>query len=440
MSAAFREGMVAFEEGNYEEAGRLFELAALSEPNDLAVRIWQATTYQKLGNLNTALRIFLELAQSEDPVVRKVANRGVRECQGAGSSYAPPPPAYSDFVTSPPPPLTSYQTSWKPQVLKEPIARSRSVGDIISEGVTTYRLRFKDYAKAALVGNLWVFSITTVAGLSTRVVLSFTGLDVGFQQNTNPQVTLSASLVVLFLVGGAFTLALRPYMVFQGLVQQLTFDDLTQRNYDPVAAKALARAKGWTLYWASLLVASFFLLPYLVISILGIILITLSIVLLGFATSSAEIASSFGTLLVFATVVAGFLGSLVCIVRLQAAIPAIMVEDLGAWAAMRRSWALTKGAFGRSFGVLSLLTLLNGVVTIVPNLLFQTLASLLLQSLGITISDDLGRIGLTLLLNFPVLALTVLITPLWWTTLSVWYYDLRVRKEGLDLIQQLGDA
>jgi membrane-anchored glycerophosphoryl diester phosphodiesterase (GDPDase) len=103
----------------------------------------------------------------------------------------------------------------------------------------------------------------------------------------------------------------------------------------------------------------------------------------------------------------------------------ILTERCGPVSALRRSWRLTEGSFWRLFGLLILMAVLNSVVLSLPLSLIQFFAVILLtsQMLG-AVNGVLTGLGyLVSILWYPFLALTLVLV----------YYDLRVRKENLDL-------
>jgi hypothetical protein len=142
-----------------------------------------------------------------------------------------------------------------------------------------------------------------------------------------------------------------------------------------------------------------------------------------------------------AAVALGILGGLgsiifviVLIIRLNLSLPAVVLERISPWAAIKRSWQLTHGSFWRLFGILLLTGIIVGVaaeVLVVPfNILgaaigghsgnpFGTLAS---ASLTALIVSAIGSI-LAGAVTRPISAgVSVLL-----------YVDLRMRREGLDL-------
>ena len=103
----------------------------------------------------------------------------------------------------------------------------------------------------------------------------------------------------------------------------------------------------------------------------------------------------------------------------------ILTERCGPLSALKRSWSLTNGSFWRLFGLLVLMFILNGVVLGLPLSLLQMFAVILVTPQMVGVVNGVLT-GLSYLINtlwYPFLALTLVLV----------YYDLRVRKENLDL-------
>jgi hypothetical protein len=94
---------------------------------------------------------------------------------------------------------------------------------------------------------------------------------------------------------------------------------------------------------------------------------------------------------------------------------ALVLEDLpAAGHALRRSWSLTSGYRTKVFGAL--------LVTIIL---------LMIPVIGMGVVSAV--VGMEAFFTIASVALSVLITPFLYVTVTVLYYDLRVRKEGFDL-------
>jgi len=110
-----------------------------------------------------------------------------------------------------------------------------------------------------------------------------------------------------------------------------------------------------------------------------------------------------------------------------AVLPVMFVENTGFVAAMGRSWQLVQGRWWRTFFILLLVFVLNYVVSLALGA-FLYLGQLLLSifispflSLAIYQAGVIAVSGLTI----PILQIAIVLI----------YFDLRVRKEGLDLFQ-----
>jgi len=110
-----------------------------------------------------------------------------------------------------------------------------------------------------------------------------------------------------------------------------------------------------------------------------------------------------------------------------AVLPVIFVENTGLIPAMSRSWQLVQGRWWRTFFILLLVFVLNYVVSLALEAflyLGQILLSLFLSpylSLALYEAGVIVVSGLTI----PILQIAIVLI----------YFDLRVRKEGLDLFQ-----
>ena len=108
-------------------------------------------------------------------------------------------------------------------------------------------------------------------------------------------------------------------------------------------------------------------------------------------------------------------------VRLTLAYPAIVMERLGAVAALRRSYGLVAGRWWRVFGTLLLAQIITGIVSqiaavpfSIPGQLFGGVIAVILVALGTVLAS-------------------IVTTPLAANAQTLLYFDGRVRREGYDL-------
>jgi hypothetical protein len=107
--------------------------------------------------------------------------------------------------------------------------------------------------------------------------------------------------------------------------------------------------------------------------------------------------------------------------------PAMFIENIGLGAALGRSWRLVEGRWWRTFLILVLMYILIQVVASALQA-FLFLGQLLLQAvlssyLSLAISEATG------------IVVSSLVAPILQIATVLMYFDLRVRKEGLDLFQ-----
>jgi hypothetical protein len=112
-------------------------------------------------------------------------------------------------------------------------------------------------------------------------------------------------------------------------------------------------------------------------------------------------------------------------VRLSVMVPALMVEGVGPVQALKRSWALINNSWWRTVGLLLLLGLLNYVISEGPAYFITGIIGLFMRRVDpITLSAMTASVQVfTSLIYIPVELSSV----------TLYYFDLRVRKEGYDL-------
>jgi hypothetical protein len=109
---------------------------------------------------------------------------------------------------------------------------------------------------------------------------------------------------------------------------------------------------------------------------------------------------------------------------------AIVLENVGAVAGLRRSWTLTQDYFWRVLGTSFAASLLTILLTVLPNLFVAYLLGLMgfsFQVIGLA-GLMVEQISLIFVMPFTV-GVQVLI-----------YYDLRIRKEGFDLLLRANEG
>jgi hypothetical protein len=135
-------------------------------------------------------------------------------------------------------------------------------------------------------------------------------------------------------------------------------------------------------------------------------------------------------LAILAGLVALIVGSVYVFCRLFVALPAALVEERGPADALSRSWRLTQNNAGRAFVIILLYTVIAAAIAavfdsplVMANIIYKHNFAML------RIWTALAQIGNTIG--------NIVISPILLIATSIFYFDLRVRKEGFDLQMML---
>lgn len=142
--------------------------------------------------------------------------------------------------------------------------------------------------------------------------------------------------------------------------------------------------------------------------------------------------------------VAGSAGALLLMfllmIRWSAATSAAVLERLGPWAAITRSWRLTKGRYWRTFGILSLSGLVSLIATDLLIVPYQVAYYLVRQLAGPSAFIGAAHLAWQVASMAVGIFATFAIVPLIASAMILSYANLRFRKEGLDLVLQQASA
>jgi hypothetical protein len=125
-------------------------------------------------------------------------------------------------------------------------------------------------------------------------------------------------------------------------------------------------------------------------------------------------------------------------VMLSLTFPVVVLERRNPFAALGRSWRLVYGSYWRIFGRFLLMIIVVAVLFVISALFVSAVTGL-----GITLLRAHGKLpgnpGLLWLITITVftLALVALVAPIWLAFICLLYTDVRMRREGLDLMLRL---
>jgi hypothetical protein len=285
--------------------------------------------------------------------------------------------------------------------------RPRSASEIVDAAFQLLRGHFGQLAVIAAVVlipslivslvNVWTLPPGVVPGSAEAVQATLTGT----------RMAIAAPLGVaafLWLIVG-----------FGALVAAAA-DAYLGRPVQPAAAFRRAFARAGRLIGGHLL-------TYLVV--FGLLLVVALAVALGAAVMVPVLGPVLAGLAVAAAFVAGCVWLLLMLSRYFTITPVLMLEDVGAVAALGRSSALSAGSRGRIVGIAVLVIAISVVVVMVSAAV----------SVALPGNPQLTSVVANLFY--------VPLYPLFTCVMTVLYYDLRIRKEGYDIelmARELGEG
>jgi hypothetical protein len=290
-----------------------------------------------------------------------------------------------------------------------------SVGDVVSGGLRVYRDHFKSYLWLAGQSYLWLLIPFAITGL---VMLAIAGL---------------AAVMEPIAVGGIIVLAIAVLLVpwgyclgkllaTQGVLARLVFFEVGEQPETVAAAKIQLMPRFWRFLWVSLLASLVFFLFFIPILLgYGIIIGLFTFIFMGDNPDVVTILLS-GLLTIVWTLVSLYVYIWI-FARLALVDVCLALEPtLSPLNAISRSWSLTKGYVLS----LQLIFFLAFLITL-PLSMFTNIGSL--TTIILDIEPAWGSV-----IDIPLgIIVSVLIVPFWQAIKALVYYDLRTRKEGLNL-------
>jgi len=317
--------------------------------------------------------------------------------------------------------------------MNEPL-RPSSLSEILDRTVQLYRARFLVFLGISLVPTALV--LVPVCGFA----LLFGWLGSNGAGSATPGAEILAGLLLIGVV-----LVAVPILLGAVALAMAAMSHAAARAYlgEKVTIRGAYKAvwrRGWHYVWLLILEGL----------IIGAAPLGVWIALLALIAYAAMLAQDAGLSGNSVAVISGFPAGLLTVVlvwyfiwmllRLSLTFPACVVEEIGAWTAIRRSNSLTKGTKGRIFLLFRLAAVLNWIVSIAIILTLAIVVALIPR-----LSSPQYAQTVDLILGFFVygvgFAVQALIRPVYGIALTLFYYDQRIRLEGFDIewmMQQAG--
>jgi hypothetical protein len=295
--------------------------------------------------------------------------------------------------------------------------RPRTVTEVLDQAFRLYRRHFLTFIAIIAVVHV---PLQLVQQLITAVTTGdlYNSLDTGLY---NPDST-NELLTYLFVGQGIVLLVGVLYWLLQQLSQGALTAAVADSHLDrPVSFGGAYRAMlphAWRLLGLMLVQAGIILLIFVPIFLCFFLAIGVSV---GASDGGGGAALACGS---FLLLIPAFGALVYVLTRLTVVVPALIVEGLGPMESVRRSWRLVEGYWWRTFGLQVVLTLLSMVVSAGP-------AALIVGMMGFVTPENF--VLQQVIAGVVTVFVTLLYIPIQLIAVTLYYFDLRVRKEGYDL-------
>lgn len=245
-------------------------------------------------------------------------------------------------------------------------------------------------------------------GAATSVILEHTGLDLTWTANFGlPELGLFAVATLLYTIFFMIATIMTHLMTIGIVGQRILGIDPSWEELGRIVTRFGWRGVGLTFLQLVVLLVPF--VPSLVLSLLT-------------AVGGPDFLSYIAVALVFPA----YFVMIWLMFMVYLSEPALVVEDLGPVAAMKRAMQLIRGNWWRFFGVLLVMGLITTMLQSLTTGLSAWLLILLFPRYEMFISGTLNTV------------ITVFLTPLNYIVIVLFYFDVRVRNEQFDLYFLLG--
>lgn len=289
-----------------------------------------------------------------------------------------------------------------------PQLRPLGVGDIVDRVFSMYRQRALLFAALSAVPYLALFLV--IGGIALSLGTQLAPLGPFVATLSDPAFTPANTALTPAIATALFTLIV--FAAVAGLISVLFLSVQIGSLVDAAAARYLGRE--------TTVGASFRAGMRAAPKIIGTGLLLFFSLLLGWLVLFLVLFLTNNALLVTLGVLAGLVGTVFVFASWLVAPVVATMEPIGPVHAVRRSWWLSNGHRWRIIGLQILLAVLQAVLSTIISFIF----------IAAFISDAVVRVVLQNIVN---VVATVLWAPIEWGTFTILYFDLRVRKEALDL-------
>ena len=285
--------------------------------------------------------------------------------------------------------------------------RPLSIGNVVSTGLVLYRSNLKTYFLIALRAYLWIILPLVLIAVSSGLFLV---------SKQYPWLLLAIAFVLL-IAGTA------KYQSNVALISRLAYQDLIGQPETVRVARQHIDPKLWRFWAVALSVNIRLALIYFVFAFGFGIIAGILVAILGRGLNPILAGFFVGAVVVVAVVISL---SWYFARWMIAEVPLAVESNLTSGESIKRSWDLTKNSAFRVQGVALIAFLVTLPIIALTNYAPQILFA------GAVPGSSLFWTGTAISFVFSFIG-SILVLPLWQTIKSAIYYDLRTRREGLDI-------
>lgn len=297
-------------------------------------------------------------------------------------------------------------------------------GSVVSAALRLYRDRFKDYLKLSAIAHLWILAGIAVLSLLAGIFMLafiFLGNDI--------LVPLGAFLGICL---GLFPLfyGVARYLLLSAVISRLAYKDVISQPETTAHGQQATSSQLWSFFVLNLLLVLIYIAAYIAAIIVALLIVlpvgVVSGIISGLTTPEVGTMIGFllGALVGFLAVIAVLLW---VIARVFISETIMAVEsNINSPEAISRSFQLTQSIVLRVIVVILAAFLISLPIIIATNYAFQVPILLLPE-------DSNTRMTLIVLSYVLSFIGNIFLLPFWQVLKGVLYYDLRSRREGLDL-------
>lgn len=301
-----------------------------------------------------------------------------------------------------------------------------TLGEILDRTAQMYRARFLVYLG---IGVVPAATLLAFAGLSF-VLLAWIGTG-GMDPLTQGTQKVVAVLLLLLLGLVALPIWLGCTALGWAAMSQAAAGALLGEPFTILQAYRSAWRRGWSYVGLYVLLVLTVVVGPLLVFVGGSALLGLAAALGHRAGTGSELEALAGFgLFALAFVLSAF--ALWMLLRLSLAYPACVVEELGPWAAIKRSNTLSKPTRSRILLLFLLGTALSWILAIGAMTPVAVVLALIPSANAPQHAELVGRIFLFAWYGLSI-ALQAVVRPVFGIALTLFYFDQRIRTEGFDI-------